>query len=104
MRVSGDVADHDLVLNTINHLGLASAHGGACQELVPGRNVDKCDRVQLWMNFSFHGRMPSKYVRAGCRRLTLARLKTRIGLADYIDTALTTHNLAVGVTVLERFK
>jgi len=37
-------------------------------------------------------------------QLTLTRLEARIGLADYVDAALTANDLAVRVTVFERFK
>jgi hypothetical protein len=26
------------------------------------RDVDKCDRIELWMEISFHGKMPSNKV------------------------------------------
>lgn len=54
MRIRSNIADYNLVLNTINLLGLATAHSGAGDELVPGRNVDKNDRIERRMNFSFH--------------------------------------------------
>jgi hypothetical protein len=36
--------------------------------------------------------------------LALTRFEARIGLADYVDTTLTTNDLAVWVTVFERFE
>ena len=96
MRISGDVANHDLMLNTVDDLGLAATHSRAGNEFVPGRNVNKGYRIQLGMDFCFHG-----YT---CQLLALARLETRVGLANYVDTTLPTNNLAVRMTVLERLE
>jgi ribosomal protein L21E len=71
------------------------------QELVSSRDVDECDRVELRMDISFHSEMPSNKYYSG---LTLACLKARVSLADYVDATLTTNDLAVRVTVFERFE
>ena len=62
------------------------------------RDVDKCNRAEFRLDISFHNRNPSKFT------LTLTRFKAWVGLANDIDTTFATHNLAVGVTVFERFK
>jgi hypothetical protein len=49
------------------------------------------------MNFSFH-------VDFLLNLLTLARFEARVGLANNVDASLATNDLAVRVTVLERFK
>jgi hypothetical protein len=36
--------------------------------------------------------------------LTLARFKTRVSFINHVKTTLTTHNLAIAVTVLQRFQ
>jgi hypothetical protein len=36
--------------------------------------------------------------------LTLTGFKARVRLADYVDATLTAYNLAVGVTIFERFE
>lgn len=55
MRIGGNIADHDLVLHSVDFLGLATAHRRAGKELVSGGNVDEGDRIELGMDFSFHG-------------------------------------------------
>ena len=101
VRVGGDVADHDIVFDPVDGFLLVAAHGGTGQELATGGDVDECDRIELGMEISFHGDMPSNKVEC---RLTLTRFEAGIGLADYIDATLATDDLAVGVTVFERFE
>ena len=59
--VCSDVANHDLVLNTVDDLFFASPHRGTGNELVPGGDVDEDDRIQFGMNFSFHSRFLSVF-------------------------------------------
>jgi hypothetical protein len=55
MGISSDVADHDLVLYTVDLFGLVTTHRRACDKFVPCRNVDKYDWIERGMYFSFHG-------------------------------------------------
>ena len=43
-------------------------------------------------------------VGAGWRKSALTRFEARVGLADNIDTPLTTNDLAVGMAAFERFE
>ena len=61
VRIRSDVADHDLVLNTIDDLCLTATHGGAGQIFGACGDVDECDRVELWMDVSFHGKFLSRF-------------------------------------------
>ena len=100
VRVGGDVADGDLVFDAVNGFSLRTTQGGTSQKFSAGRNVNEGNRLELWMDISFH----SKNVSLLIWRLALTRFKARVRLADYVNTALTTNNLAVRVTVLERFE
>lgn len=101
VRVGSDVADNDLVIHTVNGFGLAAAHSRAGQELVTSGDIDECDGIELRMEISFHGDRPSNKVECG---LALTRFEARVRLADYIDATLTTNDLAVRVTIFERFE
>ena len=104
MRIGSNVANHNLVFITVDCFCLTATHSGLGQELVTCRNVDERYRVECRMEISFHGDMSSnKFSEVLNPFLTLACFEARIRLADYVDATLTTNNLAVGVTVFERF-
>ena len=103
MRVGSNVANHDLVLITVDCFCLAATHSGLGQELATCGNVDECDRVECRMEISFHGDMPSDKFSVVQTLLTLAGFEARVRLANYVDATLTANNLAVGVTVFKRF-
>lgn len=56
VRVRSDVANDDLVFNTVDFFSLATTHCGASEEFVTSRNVDECDVIELRMDISFHRR------------------------------------------------
>jgi hypothetical protein len=64
MRVSSNVANHDLIFITVDCFCLAATHSGLGQELVACGDVDECDRVECRMEISFHGGMPSNKINA----------------------------------------
>ena len=59
VRVGSDVADDDLVLNAINDLSLAAAHGRTSKKLVTRRNVDESNWVEFWVDVRFHADLVS---------------------------------------------
>ncbi len=67
VRIGGDIADHDLVIDAVDGFRLAATHGGASEELVPRGDVDERDRIELRMEISFHSDRPSNKVIAECR-------------------------------------
>jgi len=56
VRISGNIADHDLVFNAVDSFLFAATHGGVCKVLRAGRNIDEGSRIELWMDISFHGK------------------------------------------------
>ena len=45
VRIGGDIANHNLMLDTINGFGLAAAHRRAGQEFCAGGHVHKSHRI-----------------------------------------------------------
>jgi len=99
MRIRSDVANYHLVIHPINCFCLATTHSGTSQIFSASRNVDEGNRVELWMNISFHSKCPF-----GGFELPLTRFKAWVRLADYVNTPLAANYLAVRVTVFERFE
>jgi hypothetical protein len=54
VRIGGDIADHHLVFHIIDGFSLVATHGGTSQIFNAGRNIYECNRVELWMDISFH--------------------------------------------------
>jgi hypothetical protein len=54
VRIGSNIANYHLVINAIDCFSLATTHGRASQIFGASRNVDEGNRVELWMNFSFH--------------------------------------------------
>lgn len=54
MRVHGNVANHNAVLNAINGFLLLGLDCGMSQKLLTGRNVDEANRLVIWMNIFSH--------------------------------------------------
>ena len=98
VRIGSNIANHHLVINAIDCFRLAATHSGASQIFSASRNIDEGNRVELWMNISFHSKCPF-----GGFGLSLTRFKARVRLADDVNASLTTNYLAVRVTVFERF-
>ena len=62
MGVRSDVANYDLVFDTVNRLSLTATHGGMSEILGACRNVDKSNRIELRMDISFHRDSFQKFV------------------------------------------
>jgi len=60
VRISSNIANHHLVINAIDCFSLATTHGGASQIFSASRNIDEGNRVELWMNISFHSSVLSE--------------------------------------------
>lgn len=54
VRVGGNVANDYLVVHAIDCFRLATTHSRASQIFGASRNVDEGNRVELWMDISFH--------------------------------------------------
>ena len=60
VRVGSNIANYHLVINAIDCFSLAATHRGASQIFSASRNVDEGNRVELWMNISFHSMVLSR--------------------------------------------
>gem|GEM_PF-3624433 len=60
VRISSNIANYHLVINAIDCFSLATTHGGASQIFSASRNIDEGNRVELWMNISFHSSVLSE--------------------------------------------
>jgi hypothetical protein len=54
VRIGGNIANNDLMLDAINGFGLAATHCGAGQEFRAGGNIHEGNGIQFWMDISFH--------------------------------------------------
>ena len=57
VRVGGDAAGHNIVLNTINLFLLGGGHGGAGDETAARGDVHEHNRIVLRMNVCLHNRL-----------------------------------------------
>lgn len=73
VRIGSDVADHDLIFYAVDSFCLATTHSGTSQIFRASRNVDEGNRVELWMDFSFHGKKIPRL-----SSLALTRFKARV--------------------------
>jgi hypothetical protein len=55
VRISSDVTNDDLKINAVNRFSFRTTHSGTSQKLRACRNVDEGNRLELWMDISFHG-------------------------------------------------
>jgi hypothetical protein len=60
VRISSNIANYHLVIHAIDGFSLAATHGGASQIFSASRNIDEGNRVELWMNISFHSSVLSE--------------------------------------------
>jgi hypothetical protein len=54
VRIGSNIANYHLVINAIDCFSLATTHSRASQIFSACRNVDEGNRVELWMDISFH--------------------------------------------------
>ena len=55
MRIHGDVARHDEVLDAINRLLAGRFHSGPGEEALAGSDIEEANVIERGMNFGFHG-------------------------------------------------
>jgi len=99
VRITRHVAqDHEVFL-AVDRLLAVRTDRRAGQKPMAGGNVDKCDVVELGMNFGFH------VEKEACRAdSALPRFESRIRFADHVEAPTATDHLAIRVTTLGRLE
>ena len=83
------------MIHPVNIFGFLGTCRGKGVRLLAGRNINKRNWVEYWMNVFFHRLYKM------IKKLTLTRLEAGIGFIDYIEAAFPAYYFAIWVTVFE---